>query len=349
MFLPRGYVWLEYIESTGTQYIDTGFKPNQDTKIVVDGMWTRATAGANFVFYGARTSASSKSYYWMLAGTGGVRSGYNESFSYEWSIDPTVRRTVTKDKNTTTVDGASHSWTYAQFQCDYNLTLFALNEVDTVKWFSHARVYSCQIYDNGTLIRDYVPCISPGGKAGLYDIVNGVFYGNARTGAFVPGPEKKPLQHLVTDRTLADVATVRSLTEAIKNGTATAEQVQQYLEAKQKGSYNYTDFNRVEEAVLYVAEGLKEYGYLSVPPITRSWSISDKPNQNEFAKFLGNVAIIRDAIAVWASTPETPSSMVGFDVNKANDLEQILIDVDQLLNNMQAAWFFLDDLYAGEA
>jgi hypothetical protein len=35
-YLPEGYTQLDYIESTGTQYIDTGFKPNQDTKIYMN-------------------------------------------------------------------------------------------------------------------------------------------------------------------------------------------------------------------------------------------------------------------------------------------------------------------------
>jgi hypothetical protein len=29
--------FLEYIESSGAQWIDTGFKPNDDTRIVIDG------------------------------------------------------------------------------------------------------------------------------------------------------------------------------------------------------------------------------------------------------------------------------------------------------------------------
>ena len=34
--LPDGYTQLKYIESTGTQYINTGFKPNQDARVVAN-------------------------------------------------------------------------------------------------------------------------------------------------------------------------------------------------------------------------------------------------------------------------------------------------------------------------
>ena len=49
-------------------------------------------------------------------------------------------------------------------------------------------VYSCQIYANGNLIRDFVPCVDFTGNAGLYDLVGGKFYGNAGTGSFTAGP-----------------------------------------------------------------------------------------------------------------------------------------------------------------
>ena len=48
------------------------------------------------------------------------------------------------------------------------------------------RLYSFKIYEGETLMRNFVPCIeSATGKAGLYDTVEGKFYGNAGNGAFV--------------------------------------------------------------------------------------------------------------------------------------------------------------------
>lgn len=156
------------------------------------------------------------------------------------------------------------------------------------------------------------------------------------------------LENLITDRSLSDVDTVKALAEAIKAGTATEEQVRQYLDVNHKGAYTYRDMNRVEDAVYYVATRLKEYGYLHTLPPVRQWAIEDKPNLQDFGRYFGNVAMIRRAIAVWASTPEVPDSVVGFDVNKANALEQILVDVNQIINYMKDAWFFSGDLYLGE-
>ena len=71
---------------------------------------------------------------------------------------------------------------------------------------------------------------------------------------------------LITDRTPNDVESVRALTEAIKAGTATEEQLSEYLNVLQKGAYTYRDLNRVEDAVRYVAGRLREFGYLSSLP-----------------------------------------------------------------------------------
>lgn len=36
---------------------------------------------------------------------------------------------------------------------------------------------------------DLVPCINPNNEVGMYDMVNGSFYGNSGSGSFTAGPE----------------------------------------------------------------------------------------------------------------------------------------------------------------
>ena len=152
--------------------------------------------------------------------------------------------------------------------------------------------------------------------------------------------------NLITDRTGQDVDRVKFLaTKAFQD--MTEEERAEWL-SPMKGAYNYTDLNRVEEAVAYVAERLYEFGYLTNLPITRSWSAGDIPTESDLAKYLSNVERLRGAIAVWASTPATPTQTNGFGVNEANALEQILVDVDLVLTHISQAWFYSSDLYSGE-
>ena len=152
------------------------------------------------------------------------------------------------------------------------------------------------------------------------------------------------LSHLITDRTTQDVERVKAL-QAKAWQDMTEEEKVEWL-SPLKGSYNYADLNRVEEAVAYVAGRLKEYGYLPSLPDTRAWSVGDIPNAGDFARYLGNVAALRRAIVVWKSTPEAPNRINS--VNEANALERILVDLNQLLNNMSKAWFYSGDLYLAE-
>ena len=49
------------------------------------------------------------------------------------------------------------------------------------------KLFSCQIYDNGTLIRDYLPCLDKDGVACLYDKVSETYFYNQGTGEFIAG------------------------------------------------------------------------------------------------------------------------------------------------------------------
>ena len=48
------------------------------------------------------------------------------------------------------------------------------------------KLYYMEIYDNGTLVRYFVPCVRESdGEIGLYDIVNQKFYANEGEGSFI--------------------------------------------------------------------------------------------------------------------------------------------------------------------
>lgn len=79
-----------------------------------------------------------------------------------------------------------------------------------------------------------------------------------------------------------------------------------------------------------------------------TWYEDDVPTASQMETYRGNIASLRAVIAVMASTPETPEAMRALNYVKANNIELILEDLDQLIINMTQAWFFSGDLYAGE-
>lgn len=186
MSLPSGYKRLEYIKSGGTQYVKTGFVPNQDTRIVYDCY--RETASAAEHFFGVRTGNTTKNAFNFYIYNSGWRSGYN-STTTSVNGPSTGRYLIDKDKNVTYINGETlGTATYASFTSGGEAYLFAMQNVGSGIAYGSHRLYSCQIYDNGTIIRDYIPCQTTAGEIGLWDDVNSVFYGNAGTGTFTAGP-----------------------------------------------------------------------------------------------------------------------------------------------------------------
>lgn len=152
---------------------------------------------------------------------------------------------------------------------------------------------------------------------------------------------------LITDRVQADVERMAYLAGRVSAGTATAAELAEW-QSDLKGAYNASDLNRVGAAVAYVAGRLNGYGYyVSVNP-KQDWTGSDIPTAGQLAAYLRDVAALRGAIAVMDSTPPTPESASGLTWQEANNIEQIILDVDELLTRMAAAWFYSGDLYAGE-
>lgn len=185
--LPAGYTQIEYLQSSGTQYIDTGFKPNQDTRVVLD-VNSPLVSGPVWLF-GARTTADSKTYNFLCQGSK-YRSDYNDNSSTSLTINPSGRFEIDKDKNITKINGSTASTIpYGAFRCEYSLYLFSNNNAGATGAGASISIYSCKIYGNGTLVRDLVPARNSSGTLGLYDTLNGTFYTNAGSGTFTAGAD----------------------------------------------------------------------------------------------------------------------------------------------------------------
>lgn len=190
MALPSGYTPLEYIESTGTQYIDTGFKPNQDTRVVAKTLCFNQSA-IRWVF-GARRDANNDIYNFFASSAGTYRSSYGTQVqaNFDASLALVSPFIVDKNKNVTTIDGEhTYTCTVENFSSPVSMYLFACNTNGTAATGSSGvRIYFLMIYDNGILIRDYIPVQRLDGTVGLLDKVNNVFYPDAAGGNFIAGP-----------------------------------------------------------------------------------------------------------------------------------------------------------------
>jgi hypothetical protein len=152
--------------------------------------------------------------------------------------------------------------------------------------------------------------------------------------------------NLITDRTQADVDRCAELQAKGWRGLTDEEKLE--WNTSLKGAYNHTDMNRVESAVEYVANRLTEAGYVVLPIVKKNWTGSDKPTLDDIKRYMKNISDIRSALTTFYTTPEAPTTKKRLTYQMANDMEQILIDVDDLVSRMASAYFYSNDLYSGE-
>lgn len=189
------YVFVEYIQSTGTQWIDTGFIPNGKTSTTVDFQFT-STANTTTLF-GVR-GIGANAYHcmyviWIRNGRFEFSNGsqLNTPLTYNSGNADTKRHLLTRGQTYINIDNVITGFPSADFNCNYPLNIFACNN-DGVEgsWRSKLKLYSFKLYDNGVIVRDFKPCYRKADKvAGLYDAVNDVFYENRGTGEFLIGGE----------------------------------------------------------------------------------------------------------------------------------------------------------------
>lgn len=179
MALPSGYTKLEYIESTGTQYIDTGFVPSSKTSVIID-FNSSASSG---VIIGQDSGYKVNGF--MLAMTVVVF----DRAKKDLSISANNRHVVQLDPQNFKIDnGESSVITIRTFNGDYPLFLFGNNRAGSFSEGVPMRLYACQIYNGSAVEFDFVPCKTSAGVVGLWDNVSNKFYSNAGTGSFKADP-----------------------------------------------------------------------------------------------------------------------------------------------------------------
>ena len=116
-----------------------------------------------------------------------------------------------------------------------------------------------------------------------------------------------------------------------------------------KGAYNYTDLDRIEDWTEYIAEQLNYYGYnvnISTSILLTTWEMESFPTKVEMERIRSNVQNLKNAFVAFTSVPTNLERMT---YQKANDLEKVLYELNTLINNMIASFYYSGEIYSGEA
>ena len=194
--LPKGYTEVKYIASTNTggQYIDLNIKlyetlnTNYDIAIKFNIIGQGLNNSTNAPIFACqdptgspwpgtfirRTASSNNVVGRYIGGTAKDNTIGQVNTIIELPVQTPPNKNVTNLSNS----GKTHS---------YGTSLFCVfgDTNNTARDFTEAKLYYFKLFVEGTLVRDLVPCINSSNVAGLYDVVNDVFYTSPNGAAFI--------------------------------------------------------------------------------------------------------------------------------------------------------------------
>lgn len=186
---------IEYLQSSGTQWIDTGVygHMNHTYELVF-----QQTTVASAPIWGALGQPSyigyNMSYTWLDSTQLCLR--WESTTSGQRYVRVNVidmnKHTIKISKGRIYFDDSYKGISAGNnndFVLERNLYLFSANRGGTVGTIAQIKIYAYRDYDeNNKLIRDFIP-VRVGQVGYMYDKVSGQLFGNAGTGDFVLGPD----------------------------------------------------------------------------------------------------------------------------------------------------------------
>lgn len=187
---------IEYLGSSGTQYIDTGLIGDIDLNFEVTAKTNNVSS--YYVILGDRASSNSRRY--TLITSNSVNPTQEVYFTFNTSANQVTAngsvnnvlnfRTYKKDDLKCYINGTlKGTLRTATFTTPNNVILFGMRNNGTLANLLNGAISSCKFSKNGVLLRDFIP-VRVGQIGYMYDKVSKQLFGNAGTGDFVLGPDK---------------------------------------------------------------------------------------------------------------------------------------------------------------
>ena len=190
----KNFKQVEYIRSTGREYIDTGYVGKNTLRVITKFyVYTRHNWDNYFGTYGS--TGHTKFFFVGNYNQGPIYTYYGKDMS-SWNVTNYFPNdhmfNVDWNRNELKINGNEFVFRENTFVSDYNIIINGNTGYSNNKTASKSKInwYSFQIYDNGVLVRNFIPCYNKlDGEVGLFDLVENRFYTNEGEGAFEKGPD----------------------------------------------------------------------------------------------------------------------------------------------------------------
>ena len=179
--LPAGYQEVEYIESTGTQYIDTNVNCSSEFSILIENSFTTLDGVQLFGAY----QSPKRTHYGVVNHNLYMPTVENrQTLEHIFNIDTNKHQYYLSSKLYKFDDKVVANGNF-EFTDEINFYLFSRNVNGISSNYCNSKLYSVKIWISNTLVRDYVPVIDSSGIPCLYDKVEDKFYYNEGSGEFL--------------------------------------------------------------------------------------------------------------------------------------------------------------------
>lgn len=195
--LPSEYQEVEYLESTGTQYIDTGYIPNYYTTIT--GKFLHTENVVDTPLFGVRGPNTVNSYLFWAHPIEYRPFPRNKVIFNDYTHDFTVGYPVNTieefyySNSVMRCNNETFNYTARRGTPNLPLILFGLSNngsVDSRKFVG--KIFEFVISEDGQLIRNFIPCYRKSdNKPGMYDLVSKTLFTNQGTNEFIVGADVK--------------------------------------------------------------------------------------------------------------------------------------------------------------
>lgn len=194
--LPTEYQEVEYIQSSGTQYIDTGVVATSGFEIDIKINIDTVTGSMAPILYAHEPSEPYKRNFIAYTSSKKMEIDAGDKItqtSVTLTGNDVIKASNVENNFYLTVNGTNYTpkVTTDASNLEYSgRTMHLLHGNGYDVGYTSGKVYYCKITVDGTLVRSFVPCYRKSDNvAGLYDLVNNVFYTNAGSGVFAVGAD----------------------------------------------------------------------------------------------------------------------------------------------------------------
>lgn len=178
------YTKIKYIESTGTQYIDTKYICGNDVRIETEFEYLQIDSVFRCI-YGKQTKTAAEDAITVSQAVNYTVQAYWRTNLTPFTLEKDRRYKMLQSQNALVLDGVDYGgWSSSITKSQLTMYLMARNNNGSAGNFFKGRIYGFKIYESNILSMDLIPVLDSSKVPCFYDKISNELLYNKGTGEF---------------------------------------------------------------------------------------------------------------------------------------------------------------------